>query len=309
MRKIRTYHEAESDVGSDVLQQVLSQRRRLSERLASVRTIVAVASGKGGVGKSVVVANLAVALAGRGRTVGVVDADLNGPSSARNLGVSDRALIDTEEGIRPATGVAGVKVFSMEFLQGADDAPLRWKEPDGGGFVWQSSLETGALREFLSDVAWGELDYLLIDLPPGVDKLQRVLGLLPDLDQVLLVTIPSDSVRHVTSRAVRLVRESDVGRMGIVANMTEHVCPDCGHRSQPFGSGWTVQAHLESESDLWGKIPFHPRFGTGGDHESPLVVREPGCTAAKALQELADRVEAARAVAETENAGEPEDPS
>lgn len=309
MRKVRTYHEAIGDAGSEVVQQVVAQQERLSRRLASIGTLVAIASGKGGVGKSALVANLAVALAERGRAVGALDADLNGPSLARMLGVVGRSLVDTEEGVGPASGVCGVKVISMELLQDMDDAPLRWREPAGGGFVWQSTLETGALREFLSDVVWGELDYLLIDVPPGVDKIQRVLGLLPQLDQVLLVTIPSEIARHVVSRATRLVQEAGVGRIGLVANMTEHVCPECGHRSQLFRAEQAGRGPVDSGVELWGEIPFDPRVGITTDHGTPLVAHDPERPAAKALLELADQVEAARAAHPTEDRREQEDAS
>ncbi|HSR42236.1 MAG TPA: P-loop NTPase, partial [Longimicrobiales bacterium] len=150
MRRIRTYHDLEGDEGSEVLEQVVAQRRRLAERLAEVRCLVAVASGKGGVGKSAITANLAVALARRGRRVGALDADLNGPSLARMLGVSGARLGDSEAGAVPPESPSGVRVVSMELLQAEEDTPLSWRGPDSDRYLWQSSLETGVLREFLS---------------------------------------------------------------------------------------------------------------------------------------------------------------
>ena len=170
MRKIRTYRDVTHDTGSGLLEQVLDQQQRLAERLAHVRSVVAVASGKGGVGKSAVTANLAAALAARGLAVGAADADLNGPSLGRMLGVSGARLADRASGVSPAESASGVRVMSMELLQEEEDAPLRWREPDMGGFIWQSTLETGVLREFLGDVEWGQLDVLLVDVPPGTDK-------------------------------------------------------------------------------------------------------------------------------------------
>jgi ATP-binding protein involved in chromosome partitioning len=273
----------------------------LVARLSSVGTVVAVASGKGGVGKSAVTANLAAALAVRGRRVGAVDADLNGPSLGRMLGVSGMSLVDGPDGVEPPEGVQGVRVMSMEILQEAEDAPLRWREPESGKFIWQSTLETGVLREFLADVVWGELDFLLIDVPPGTDKIRRLLELLPDLDQALLVTTPSETTRFVVSKSLRLVQEAGVGVVGLVANMTEHECPRCGHRSNLFESGGAERLAAESGVPLWASIPFDPRLGASTDLGEPLVAKDPEASASRAILALADRVDAAaRAGAATE---------
>jgi ATP-binding protein involved in chromosome partitioning len=234
MRKIRTYKEVTHETGSGLLEQVVDQQHRLADRLALVRSVVAVASGKGGVGKSAVTANLAAALAGRGLSVGAADADLNGPSLGRMLGVSGARLADRPSGVEPAESPSGVRVMSMELLQEEEDAPLRWREPGMGGFIWQSTLETGVLREFLGDVEWGELDVLLVDVPPGTDKIARLLELVPDLDQMLMVTTPSETSRFVVSKSVRMAREAAVGTVALVANMVGHTCPECGHVSELF---------------------------------------------------------------------------
>ena len=152
MRKIRTYQDVTHDTGSGLLEQVVDQQHRLADRLVHVRAVVAVASGKGGVGKSAITANLAAALAKRGLAVGAADADLNGPSLGRMLGVSGAQLVDGPSGVAPALSPSGVRVMSMELLQEEEDAPLRWREPGMGGFIWQSTLETGVLREFLGQL-------------------------------------------------------------------------------------------------------------------------------------------------------------
>ncbi|GMR12980.1 MAG: Mrp/NBP35 family ATP-binding protein [Gemmatimonadota bacterium] len=292
MRKIRTYNQVPHGTGSELLEQVLDQQDRLVTRLSSVSTLVAVASGKGGVGKSAVTANLAAALAMRGFRVGAVDADLNGPSLGRMLGVSGMSLSDRPDGVEPPEGVQGVRVMSMELLQDAEDAPLRWREPESGKFTWQSTLETSVLREFLSDVVWGELDFLLIDVPPGTDKIGRLLELLPDLDQALLVTTPSETTRFVVSKSLRLVQEAGVGAVGLVANMTEHECPQCGHRSSLFESGGAERLSAESGVPLWASIPFDPRLGAATDLGNPLVTKEPEAASSRAILALADRVDA-----------------
>lgn len=293
MRKIRSYNEVQHDTGSELLEQVVALHDRLAERLSSVGTVVAVASGKGGVGKSAVTANLAAALAMRGHRVGAVDADLNGPSLGRMLGVSGMSLGDGPDGVEPPQGVQGVRVMSMELLQEAEDAPLGWRAPDFGKFTWRSTLETGVLREFLADVVWGELDFLLIDVPPGTDKIERLLELIPDLDQALLVTTPSEATRFVVSKSLRLVQEAGVGVVGLVANMTEHECPQCGHRSSLFESGGAERLAAESGVPLWASIPFDPRLGASTDLGEPWVTKEPDAASSRAILALADRVEAA----------------
>lgn len=290
-RRFRTYHEVDDPAGKEVLDQVVAQGARLERRLASVTRVVAVASGKGGVGKSAVTANLAAILAGRGHRVGVVDADLNGPSIARMLGVVGHRLVDGEDGVEPAVGAAGARVMSMELLQGPEDAPLRWRGPGGHEYLWQSSLETGALREFLSDVAWGPLDWLLVDVPPGTDKIDRLLRLVPAPTAVLLVTTPSEMARFVVAKSVRLVRDAEVPLVGLVANMTELVCGDCGKRTPLFPGGGATRLAEETGLDLWAEIPFAPRLASDTDGGRPHVLERPDAPAATALAALATRLE------------------
>ncbi len=292
MRKIRTYHEVEGGSGDRLVEQVVGQHARLRKRLAGVGAVVAVASGKGGVGKSAVTANLAAALTSLGRRVGALDADLNGPSLARMLGVGGARLVDHETGVEPPVGQGGVRVVSMELLQEEEDAPLRWRGPDGHGFLWQSSLETGALREFLSDVSWGELDVLLVDVPPGTDKIERLLELVPDLPVVLLVATPSEITRSVVARSARLVAEAGVPTIGLVANMTEHVCPDCGHRTRLFPGDGVDRLVEATGLEVWSEIPFDPRLGEATDSGRPLVLEDPAAPASLAVVSLARKLEA-----------------
>ena len=292
MRKIRTYQEVTHETGSQLLEQVLEQNQRLADRLSRVGSVVAVASGKGGVGKSAVTANLAAALAQRGLEVGAADADLNGPSLGRMLGVSGARLVDRSDGVEPALSPTGVRVMSMELLQQDEDAPLRWREPSTGRFIWQSAMETGALREFLGDVAWGDLDVLLVDVPPGTDKIARLLELVPGLHQMLLVTTPSEAARFVVSKSVRMAREAEVSTVALVANMTEHACSSCGHTSQLFGGDGARRLAEESGVPLWADIPFDARLGASTDLGSPLVLEDPEAASSRALLALADRVAA-----------------
>ncbi|HIF08210.1 MAG TPA: ATP-binding protein [Gemmatimonadetes bacterium] len=290
MRNIRTYQEVTHDTGSELLEQVVDQQHRLAERLTQVRSVVAVASGKGGVGKSAVTANLAAALAAKGLSVGAVDADLNGPSLGRMLGVSGAQLSDRPSGVAPAKSPSGVLVMSMELLQQEADAPLRWREPAMGGFIWQSTVETGVLREFLGDVEWGTLDVLLVDVPPGTDKIGRLLELVPDLDQMLLVTTPSETARFVVSKSVRMAREAEVGTLALVSNMAGHTCTECGHVSDLFTGDGDKRLEQETGLPVWAEIPFDPRLGTATDSGTPLVITDPEARSSQAILALAERV-------------------
>lgn len=289
-RRFRTYSEVEAPAADEMPAQVHAQRERLDRRLAGIGAVWLVASGKGGVGKSAITANLAAALAEGGLRVGAVDADLNGPSLARMLGARPGGLEVRDDGVRPAIGAGGARLMSMDLLLGAEDAPLRWREPSGGGFIWQSTLETGALREFIADVAWGALDILLLDLPPGTDKLARSFELVPRPAGVLLVTTPSEAARSVVARSARQLREHGVDRIGLVANMTAHVCAACGHEEPLFEGDGARRLAEETGLETWAQVPFHPRLAHATDRGRPLVLEDPANPASVALRALASRV-------------------
>ena len=284
-RSIRTYAQVEKETRSGILEQVVEQRVRLARRLERVGTIVAIASGKGGVGKSAVTANLAVALAGDGLRVGAVDADLNGPSLARMLGAADAHLGDAPDGVIPPTGAGGVRVISMEMLQDQADAPLQWRGPEGDSFLWRGAAEAGVLREFLSDVAWGDLDALLIDVPPGTDRIGRLLELVrPHI--ALLVTTPAEMARVVVTRSARLLQEAGLDRIGIVANMTSFLAPDGTSHSLYTQDGARSLAR-DTGLPIWAEIPFDPRLAALTDAGTPIVLADSSSPASVAFQMLA----------------------
>ena len=244
-------------------------------------------SGKGGVGKSAVTANLAAQLAAGGAAVGAVDADLNGPSLGRMLGAAGARLVEDADGIHPAPGAAGVGVISMDLLLDVEDAPLRWKGPAGDGFIWRGTAEASALREFLADVAWGPLDWLLIDVPPGTDRIERLLDLLPEPDAVLLVTTPSEIARSVVARSARLLADAGVAPVGLVANMTAYVDEDGGERPL-FAADGAERLAADSGLEVWGRIPFEPAFASATDAGRPPAPDE--SAAARAVGALAQRL-------------------
>lgn len=289
-RRIRTYHEVADPAAESIVEQVVDQRRRLRDRLARVGRLVAIGSGKGGVGKSAISANVAAALAASGRAVGALDADLDGPSLARMLGVGG-GLAREGDRVLPARGVAGVGVVSMDLLV-AEDAPVRWRGPDEHRFAWQSVIETGALREFLSDVEWGDLDVLVLDLPPGTEKIARLIDLVGSPDVVLMVTTPSEAARHVVAKSARFLEGAGVRQVGLVANMASWSCPHCGVAEPLFAADGARRLAAEAGLELWAELPFDPRIAADTDEGMPIVLSAPERPAARALAALAERVAA-----------------
>ena len=287
-RRIRTYHEVADPASESVVGQVVEQKRRLRDRLARVRRLVAIGSGKGGVGKSAISANVAAALAAGGRAVGALDADLDGPSLARMLG-AEGGLLRGDGGFRPAKGAAGVGVVSMDLLV-AEDAPLRWSGPEEHRFVWQSVIETGALREFLSDVLWGDLDVLVLDLPPGTEKLARLIDLVGSPDVVIIVTTPSEAARHVVAKSARFLENAGVREVGLVANMASWSCPHCGVDEPLFDADGARRLARDAGLELWAELPFDPRIAADTDEGMPIVLSAPERPAARALAALAERL-------------------
>ncbi|MFN2399961.1 MAG: P-loop NTPase [Gemmatimonadaceae bacterium] len=251
----RTYTEVGGSDRSELLEQVISQRQRVRDRLRTIGRVVAVMSGKGGVGKSAVAATLAV-IAARRHSVGLLDADLKGPTAAQMLGAQP-PLVATEHGIEPASGYAGVKVFSTDLLL-EEGRPLAWNEPASEKFIWRSALETGALREFLSDVVWGELDLLLVDLPPGSERVCDLAELVPDLAGAIVVTIPSNESRRSVERAMRAAKDAGVRMIGIVENMSGYACAGCLTTQPLFEGDAGALLAAEFAVPLLCSVPFIP---------------------------------------------------
>lgn len=281
--------------------QVGEQIARLQARMGQIRHKVAIMSGKGGVGKSSLTANLAVMLALRGRSVGVLDADINGPSLAKMMGVRGQRPEMTGEGVRPATGPLHIRVMSMDLFLPADETPVMWQAPtQQEAFVWRGTMEVTALREFLADTNWGELDFLLLDLPPGTDRLPNIAEILPDLGGTLVVTIPSEVSQLVVKKSVTLAKTLlKTPIIGLVENMSGYVCLQCGALGDLFHSGNPSAGSGRSPEDLaqalgipfLGKIPFDPRISTSMDAGAPFLLAHPGSLAGQAFTEVGKKVE------------------
>ena len=290
---MKTYEELPTDGGSDVLGQVTSHVNRLRRRMESVRHTVAICSGKGGVGKSSITANLAGCLALNGRRVGIVDADINGPSIARMTGVSESKVEVAEGSVRPVLSSLGVRVTSMDLLLPAEETPVIWNAPtQKDAFTWRGTMEMTALREFISDTDWGELDYLLIDLPPGTDRLPNLVDLLPSLGGTIIVTIPSGVSQMVVKKSLSMAKEFlKTPVIGIIENMSDYLCADCGKKEELFPSGHSEQMAEQFGVSLLGKVPFDPRLSLCADSGSSFLEENRESPAARTLFDIAKGIE------------------
>jgi ATP-binding protein involved in chromosome partitioning len=255
MPPIRTYHELTDADRSGLPDQIGAQRKRVAERLARVGRVIAVMSGKGGVGKSYVTAHLARALARSGRTVGVLDADLNGPTIPRLLGIAHAPRPTSQSGIEPATGQDGVRCISMAMLI-EDGAPLAFKGPSAESFVWRGAMEAAALRELLGDVAWGALDLLLLDLPPGMQRYIELCDILGAPPAVLTVTIPTAESGDAVRRAMRAAVERGSKLLGIVENMVGGAFAGAAgdDLAREFGIPVLVRVPWHPTPDTWSAL-------------------------------------------------------
>jgi len=237
-------------------------------------TVIAVASGKGGVGKSSVTANLACALAAEGHRVGIVDVDVWGFSIPRMMGVSGQP-VGFNNMIMPLES-HGVKVISMGFFV-----------PEETPVIWRGPMLHKAVQQFLGDVYWGDLDFLLADLPPGTGDVSLSMAQFLPGAQMLVVTTPQDAARKVAERAGRMAAQTHQKVVGVIENMSYFVCPHCGERTSIFGEGGGREAAETLGVPLLGEIPLMPALREGGDKGTPIVVSDPGSVAGQALLEAA----------------------
>jgi ATP-binding protein involved in chromosome partitioning len=234
--------------------------------LPGVKRIVAVASGKGGVGKSTVSVNLALALKEQGYKVGLLDADIYGPSLTTMLGVNAGPEAIGEKEIKPAEA-HGMQCISMGMLV-----------PDGEAMVWRGPMVMAAVRQFLKDVQWSNLDYLVIDMPPGTGDAQLTLVQQVPVDGVVMVTTPQELALADVRRGIQMFAKVDVKVVGVIENMSRFICPDTGKSYAIFGEGGGAKVAKEFNVDLLGEIPLDPRTREGGDSGQPVVEQGDGPT-------------------------------
>jgi len=289
---------------SNILGQVLAQRERVAARLAQIKHVVAVMSGKGGVGKSALTANLAAALAMQGRAVGVLDADIHGASAAAMLGARGQQVVIGPDGARPAIGVADVRIMSMDLFLDGDDTSVAWRHSGGlaaDAFVWRGALEANVLREFLADTAWGVLDYLLIDMPPGADRFETLLRLVPNLSGALVVTIPSRVSHLVVRRAIAAARQVDAQLLGLIENMAGLANAEAEIDHELFPHGQEAPSTLpmvagqafaaEVGLPYLGRAPFDPQLARTTDAGRPFVLEHSETATGQAILALVKGLE------------------
>jgi ATP-binding protein involved in chromosome partitioning len=253
---------------------------------------VAVASGKGGVGKSTVAANLAAALAVRGGRVGLLDADIYGPSVPTMFGIgADERIRSNERGTLIPIERHGVKLVSMGFFVG-----------EGSPLIWRGPMLTKALTQFLHEVEWGGLDYLLVDLPPGTGDVQMTLTMQTALDGGVIVTTPQEVALADVERSVRMFQQCGARIAGLVENMSFHVCPCCGDKRYLFGSGGGRRMAESYDIPFLGEVPLVRDVRQSGDEGTPIVVREPQSESARAFLSIAERLGTALSGAEVGHA-------
>ena len=263
-------------------EQLLQQQQTLRIRMGKIKHKIAVISGKGGVGKSTVTVNLATAFAKSGHTVGILDADIHGPSVPRLLGLTGQEVKVGPPGAFPVPGPLGIKVISIDFFLPEERTPTIWRGP----------LKMRAIRQLLTDVVWGELDILFIDLPPGTgDEVLSIAQLLPEIDGVLIVTMPSELSRAVVRKAITFAERMGMPIIGVVENFSGYVCPSCGEEVDIFQAGSGKRMADEAGVPFLGKIPIDPKVSGASDRGIPFVIEQPDSPASKAFAEIVVKVE------------------
>jgi len=248
-----------------------------------VKNSIAVSSGKGGVGKTTVAVNLAVALAQMGAKVGLMDADIYGPNVPLMMGVKS-APQPQEEKLQPAEG-HGVKLISMAFFV-PDDTPMIWRGP----------MVHGAIQQFLRDVDWGELDYLIVDLPPGTGDAQLSISQLVPLTGAVIVTTPQEVALLDSKKGLAMFKKVSVPVLGIIENMSYFLCPHCHERTEIFSHGGGRQAAEKLGVSFLGEVPIDPAIREGGDAGLPIVVSDPDSPQSEAFRKIAKTLAAAISV-------------
>jgi ATP-binding protein involved in chromosome partitioning len=266
------------------LRTVKEEDVKVLKSLAKIKHEIIVMSGKGGVGKSTVTVNLAMALAMRGYNVGILDADIHGPNIPKMLNIEDAQIQGDQDGLYPVEASPHLKVMSTAFLLGDKDTPI----------VWRGPMKMGALRQFVADVKWGELDFLVVDLPPGTgDEPLTIAQLMPEADGAVIVTTPQDVALLDSRKSVTFAKALKLPVLGIVENMSGLICPHCGIEIDLFKRGGGEKAAQEMEVPFLGRVPIDPSVVDSGDDGRPIVLVKRESPASKAFEEIVDKLVAA----------------
>jgi len=272
---------APADAQQQRMREREEQERRVQERVARIRHTVVVLSGKGGVGKSTVAANLAVALSMKGHKVGLLDSDFHGPSIPRILHLNESRVLSDGTSIQPALYSPTLKVMSIAFLlQKRDEA-----------VIWRGPLKMGVLKQFLADVDWGELDFLIVDLPPGTgDEPLSVCQTIPNATGGVVVTTPQELSLSDVRKCINFCRQLNLPVIGVIENMSGFICPHCGHRTDIFSSGGGETMARQIGVPFLGSVPLDPAVMRACEEGEPFVQHLGHTEAGKAFLSMVDRV-------------------
>ena len=277
---LRTLGGGIEEIRVDVSAEIVSHAVQRNLRpIRGIKNIIAVASGKGGVGKSTTAANLALALAAEGASVGLLDADIYGPSQPRMMGLSGERPTSPDQKTVEAPVGYGVKVMSIGFMID-EEQPM----------VWRGPMVTQALVQLLETTRWGELDYLIVDMPPGTGDTQLTLSQRVPVSGAVIVTTPQDIALLDARKGLKMFQKVEVPVLGVIENMSTHVCSNCGHEEHIFGAGGGRRMAEQYGVDLLGELPLDIRIRTQVDEGRPTVVAEPDSTLGRAYFETARRV-------------------
>ncbi len=255
---------------------------KVTKNLGRIKHKIIVLSGKGGVGKSTVSANLAFALSEKGYSVGLLDSDIHGPSIPKILGIEDKRPVTTQSGITPVLVSPKLKVTSMGFLLQDKDTPVIWRGP----------LKMAAIKQFIGDFNWGDLDYLIVDLPPGTgDEPLSIAQLIPNGNGAVIVTTPQDVALVSVRKSINFVKKMNMPVLGIIENMSGFRCPHCHKEIDIFKTGGGLKASKDFQVPFLGKVPIDPKIVLTGDSGEPYLVRNASTDAGKAFVKIVEKIE------------------
>ena len=277
------HHGHGGEMTPEQQKQMIEQQLNLSRNLGQIKYKIAVMRGKGGVGKSTVAANIAEAFQKEGFTTGILDADIHGPNIPKMLGVEDQdIMINEERHMMPVEAPSGLKVMSMAFMLDSIDTPIIWRGPQ----------KTGSIKQLIADVAWGPLDVLIIDNPPGTgDEPLTVLQTIPDIDAVVMVTTPNVVSQEDVLKCVKMVEMLNVENIGLVENMAYYECPHCNEKLHIFGKGDGKDFADEMEITYLGDLPLTEKVSSSPNKGGVMVTIEPKSDVTKRFTEIVNEIQ------------------
>jgi ATP-binding protein involved in chromosome partitioning len=259
----------------------IEEQTKLNDCLSKIKHVVIVMSGKGGVGKSTVASNLAMTLSMAGYQTGIMDIDITGPNLPKMFHVEDEKLMVENQRLIPITIPPSLKIMSMAFLLPDKDSAIMWRGP----------VKMSAVKQFIEDVNWGDLDYLVIDMPPGTgDEALSIVQLIPKADGIVIVTTPQDVALLDSRKSVTFATQTKIPIIGLIENMSGFVCPHCGEITDIFKSGGGEATAKDMNIQFLGRVPIEPAIVLSGDSGMPIVISDPESESAKAFKKIVNKI-------------------